>query len=151
MIPKIQKLINNTKAIFKVDSEPTKGSNNLVTSGGVYKTFKSNCGSSAIVLNLDWESETFPTKLENVTNSVLPELQHYFGNPTEYISQLPLLYVAIPKVDFSVDVYLCVLKSAVLEVGDDFVWEPIEEAPFTKIEARYGVGSTSWVWTIFTE
>ncbi len=78
MIPKIQKLINNTKAIFKVDSESTKGSNDLVTSGGVYKTFKSDCGSN-------------------------------------------------------------------------FVWEPIEEAPFTKIEARYGVGSTSWVWAIFTE
>lgn len=36
MLPKIIKLINNTKAIFKIDSEPTKGSNNLVTSGGVY-------------------------------------------------------------------------------------------------------------------
>ena len=36
MLPKIQKLIHNTRAIFKIDSKPTEGSNNLVTSGGIY-------------------------------------------------------------------------------------------------------------------
>lgn len=35
MLPKIQKFINNTKAIFKIDKLPKKGSNNLVTSGGI--------------------------------------------------------------------------------------------------------------------
>lgn len=37
MLPKIQKLINNTKAIFKIDKLPKKGSSNLVTSGGIAK------------------------------------------------------------------------------------------------------------------
>lgn len=35
MLPKIQKFINNTKAIFKLDKLPKKGSDNLVTSGGI--------------------------------------------------------------------------------------------------------------------
>ena len=38
MIPKILKLWHNTKAILKIDDKPTKGSNNLVTSGGVYNS-----------------------------------------------------------------------------------------------------------------
>lgn len=148
MLPKIIKLINNTKAIFKIDSEPTKGSNNLVTSGGVYGALKSNCGSAVIVLKDDWASQVFPTELENVTDSPLPKLQHFNGNYTEYKSQLPLLYVIISG-NSGENVYTCKLKRVLNpEYGEQFTWLPYEEAPFTAIEARYNSNNFSWIWTI---
>lgn len=152
MLPKIIKLINNTKAIFKIDSKPTKGSNNLVTSGGVYEALKSNYNSAVIMLNYDWESQTFPAKLEDVTDSVIPELQDYTNAYEEYTLQLPLIYVIVLQQAGDCNVYSCVLKSVYNPAGGEkFTWEPTEEAPFTKIEARRGLGASSWQWLIYTE
>lgn len=155
MLPKIIKLINNTKAIFKIDSEPTKGSNNLVTSGSIYKALKSSCNSATIVLNPDWESGTFPARLDSVTTSALPKLQHHADDINEYITQLPLFYVIIPQeygAYIDTTVYPCTLKRVYNPGGGEkFIWEPTDEAPFTKIEVGSGLGTSSWQWLIYTE
>lgn len=50
MLPKIQKFINNTKAIFKIDNKPTKGSNNLITSGAIYDSLHKQAKYSLVTI-----------------------------------------------------------------------------------------------------
>lgn len=153
MLPKIIKLINNTKAIFKIDSEPTKGSNNLVTSGGVYKALE-NSGSSTIPtlirLKEDWDSGSSTSiDLEDITLNTLPVLQDY-SDIDEYLLQLPSFWVLLPVMSGTmVQTIFCTLKwVSTPGSGGLFTWEPNGDAPFTKIEARRGLGSSSWRWFI---
>lgn len=153
MLPKIIKLINNTKAIFKIDSEPTKGSNNLVTSGGVYKALENSANSTVspfIALQEDWNSGSSVVKnLEDVTVNTLPELQNY-SDTFKYMLQLPSLWVLIPTGGGGIiRSIFCTLRQTDASIGNDlFIWKPNEEAPFTQIEASRSLGSPSWRWFI---
>ena len=154
MLPKIIKFINNTKAIFKIDSEPTKGSNNLVTSGGVYKALESSGNSTTpplIRLKEGWDSGSSTIiDLEDITLNTLPVLQNYYPSLDEYLFQLPSFYVLLPTTNgASVQTIFCTLRQAHNPgSGGLFIWEPNEIAPFTHIEARLGLGSPSWRWFI---
>lgn len=152
MLPKIMKLINNTKAIFKIDSKPTKGSNNLITSGGVYTALNSGCNDAIIVMKPTWAEATFPSKLDGITVSTLPNLHVYKGEDLEeYLFQLLLIYVIIPTDNKgNVEVYPCKLNFCSNPgSGSKFIWVPTDDsAPFDSIEARYGLGANSWGWWI---
>lgn len=153
MLPKIIKLINNTKAIFKIDSEPTKGSNNLVTSGGVYKALENSANSTVspfIALQENWNSGSSVVKnLEDVTVNTLPELQNY-SDTFKYMLQLPSLWVLIPTGEGrKIRSIFCTLGQTTESRSEGlFIWKPNEEAPFTQIEASRGLGSPSWRWFI---
>lgn len=153
MLPKIIKLINNTKAIFKIDSEPTKGSNNLVTSGGVYKALENSANSTVspfIALQEGWDSGSSVVKnLEDVTVNTLPELQNY-SDTFKYMLQLPSLWVLIPIGEgMRVRAIFCTLRQTTESSGEGlFIWKPNEETPFTQIEAIRSLGSSSWRWFI---